>query len=261
MNANDLKEFFDRKVEEYNQPSFIHDDPICVPHRFSKKQDIEISGFFAAIFSWGNRQTIIKKSLRLMDLMDNAPHDFILNHAEKDLKIMLGFRHRTFNEEDLLYFVRFLQLHYQKYPSLERAFLPNPPPDDAEKNGWAEGSLNQFYQNFFSLEDIPTRSRKHIACPARHSSCKRLNMFLRWMVRRDRQGVDFGIWKHIHPKNLICPVDVHVARVARRFGFLTRSQVDWKAALELTGHLRRLDPKDPVKYDFALFGLGILEHY
>jgi uncharacterized protein (TIGR02757 family) len=261
MDIKQLKEFFDRKVDEYNQPSFISGDPISVPHRFSKKQDIEIAGFFAAIFSWGNRQTIIKKSLQLMKLMDDSPHEFILCHKEKDLRSMLGFRHRTFKDEDLLYFIRFLQYQYSKHSSLEKAFLPINNNSTAEGSGWAEGALNQFYQHFFSLEDVPARSRKHVACPARHSACKRLNMFLRWMVRSDSHGVDFGLWKHILPRNLICPVDVHVARVARRFDLLTRKQVDWKAALELTGHLRTLDEEDPVKYDYALFGLGVLEHY
>jgi uncharacterized protein (TIGR02757 family) len=261
MDANQLKEFFDRKVDEYNQPSFIFEDPISVPHRFRKKQDIEIAGFFAAIFSWGNRQTIIKKSLHLMKLMDDSPHDFILHHKERDLRKMLGFRHRTFKDEDLLYFIRFFRSHYSQYSSLEKAFLPLNRNISPGESMWAENSLNQFYQRFFSLEDVPARTRKHMACPARHSSCKRLNMFLRWMVRRDSHRVDFGLWHGIDPANLICPVDVHVARVAKRFGLLTRKQVDWNAAIELTGHLRSLDEKDPVKYDFALFGLGVLEHY
>jgi uncharacterized protein (TIGR02757 family) len=194
-------------------------------------------------------------------LMDDSPHEFILHHQEKDLIRMLGFRHRTFKDEDLIYFIRFLQDQYIKHSSLEKAFLPANNQNGAEGSGWAENSLNQFYQHFFSLEDPPARTRKHMACPARHSACKRLNMFLRWMVRRDSHGVDFGIWKNILPQNLICPVDVHVARVARRFDLLTRKQIDWKAALELTGQLRTLDELDPVKYDYALFGLGVLEHY
>jgi uncharacterized protein (TIGR02757 family) len=260
MDLNQLKEFFDRKVDEYNQPSFILEDPISIPHRFSKKQDVEISGFFAAIFSWGNRQTIIKKSLHLMELMSNAPYDFIVHHKERDLKTLLGFRHRTFKDEDLLYFMRFFQMHYKKNPSLETAFLAKGD-QNSSLDSWAENALNRFYQYFFSLDHIPERSRKHIASPGRHSSCKRLNMFLRWMVRKDDKGVDFGIWRNIPQRHLICPVDIHVARVARRFGLLTRKQVDWKAALELTGHLRSLDEEDPAKYDYALFGLGVLEHY
>jgi uncharacterized protein (TIGR02757 family) len=196
-----------------------------------------------------------------MKLMDDSPYDFILHHKEKDLKKMLGFRHRTFKDEDLLYFIRFFHSHYSKYSSLEKAFVPLKHRVNPKDTEWAENSLNQFYQRFFSLEDVPSRTRKHVASPARHSSCKRLNMFLRWMVRRDSLGVDFGIWRGIDPAHLICPVDVHVARVARRFGLLTRKQVDWKAALELTDHLRSLDQQDPVKYDYALFGLGVLEHY
>jgi len=261
MDINQLKEFFDRKVDEYNQPSFIFDDPVSIPHRFTKKQDIEIAGFFAAIFSWGNRRTIIKKSLQLMELMSNSPFDFILNHKEKDLKGLLGFRHRTFKDEDLLYFVRFFHMHYRSNSSLESAFLPVNRMEESGGSSWAEHSLNQFHQYFFSIEDVPARSRKHIASPARHSSCKRLNMFLRWMVRKDNRGVDFGIWQAISQQHLICPIDIHVARVARRFGLLTRNQADWKAALELTTHLRSLDENDPVKYDYALFGLGVLEHY
>lgn len=261
MNAAQLKEFLDRKVDEYNQPSFILNDPISVPHRFVKKQDIEIAGFFAAIFSWGKRKTIIQKSLGLMELMDNSPYDFITHHEETDLKKMLGFKHRTFKDEDLLYFIRFLSHHFRKHASLEEAFLPKEINGRIDPASWAEAALSHFYLNFFSLEDVPPRSFKHIASPAKHSTCKRLNMFLRWMVRRDGKEVDFGIWKKISPSALVCPVDVHVARVARRFGLLTRKPVDWLSALELTSHLRTLDKKDPVKYDFALFGLGVAEHF
>jgi uncharacterized protein (TIGR02757 family) len=193
--------------------------------------------------------------------MDNAPYEFILHHGEKDLKKMLGFRHRTFNDTDLLYFIRFLNDHYQHYPSLEKAFLPAHTKAKTEGHSPAEAMLKQFYGNFFSLEDVPRRSIKHIASPAKHSTCKRLNMFLRWMVRKDDRGVDFGIWEGISPSDLVCPVDIHVARVARRLGLLTRMRVDWPAALELTGHLRTLDAQDPVKYDFALFGMGVAEHF
>jgi uncharacterized protein (TIGR02757 family) len=256
MNNPGLLEFLDRKVEEYNRPSFIALDPISIPHRFSKNADIEIAGFFAAIFSWGNRTTIIQKSMALMQLMDLAPHDFIRNHKENDLKKILGFKHRTFKDTDLLYFIRFLQYHYLHYPSLEDAFLT-----DYSTTAWAEQALNQFYDYFFSLKDAPLRTHKHIASPGKKATCKRLNMFLRWMVRRDKKGVDFGIWQRLSPANLICPVDLHVARVAKKFGLLQRKQNDWQAALELTGHLRNLDKKDPVKYDFALFGLGVIEHF
>ena len=249
-----LKDFFDSKVAQYNQPSFIQDDPICVPHTFSKKQDIEIAGFFAAVFAWGNRTTIIQKSFELMKLMDNSPHEFCLHHQDQDLKRLLHFKHRTFNATDLLYFISFLQQHYKKYDSLEAAFT-------IPKEKEMEIRLMRFHEYFFSLEDAPARTRKHIATPYKGSSCKRLNMFLRWMVRKDKAGVDFGIWQKIKPSELICPIDLHVARVAKRFQLLDRKQTDWQAAVELTNYLKTLDPKDPVKYDFALFGLGVMEKY
>lgn len=254
----DLITFFNKKVDQFNQPSFIKDDPVFVPHQFQKKQDIEISGFFAATFAWGIRTTIINKSMELMKLMDNAPHQFILHHEEKDLKKFLQFKHRTFNTTDLLYFISFLKFHYTRHSSLETAFFPSVNKKDLNA---VEKGLNHFYSYFFSMEDAPSRTKKHVAAPQRKSSCKRLNMFLRWMVRNDNNGVDFGIWKNIQPAQLICPVDLHVARVAKRFGLLDRKLVDWQAAVELTEHLRKLDQNDPAKYDFALFGLGILEKY
>lgn len=254
MDQRDLREFLDRKVEQYNQPSFILNDPISIPRRFTKKQDIEIAGFFAAIFSWGNRTTIIRKSGELMQLMDNAPHQFVLKHTEKELRRLLDFRHRTFNATDLLYFIEFLRHHYTHHDSLEDAFLRAPLLPEA-------ASLSGFYNYFFSLEDAPPRTYKHIASPEKNSSCKRLNMFLRWMVRKDDKGVDFGIWQRISPSRLICPLDVHVARVAKSFGLLSRTQTDWQAALELTDYLLILDKDDPVKYDFALFGLGAIEKF
>jgi len=261
MDTLRLKEFLDRKVREYNRPSFISNDPISIPHLFSKKQDIEIAGFFSAIFSWGNRTTIIQKSKELMQRMDNAPYEFCLNHDSEDLKRLITFRHRTFNATDLLYFIQFLQFHYRSYNSLEDAFLQKNLTSLSAEDELADTALNSFYNYFFSLEDPPLRTRKHIASPQKKSSCKRLNMYLRWMVRRDNEAVDFGIWKKISPAQLICPIDLHVARVAKKLGLLTRKQTDWLAALELTGHLRKLDKQDPVKYDFALFGLGVIEHY
>ena len=253
MQENNLIEFLNAKVELYNQPSFIEDDPICIPHSFNKKQDIEIAGFFAAMFAWGNRTTIIQKSKELMQLMDNAPHDFCLNHSPKELKDLIHFKHRTFNTTDLLYFIEFFKYHYSKYKSLETAFSLH--------GQTAQEMLVGFHNYFFSLEHTPSRTKKHIATPERKSSCKRLNMFLRWMVRQDDKGVDFGVWKNISPSQLICPIDLHVARVARRFNILERKQTDWQAALELTEYLRTLDKNDPVKYDFALFGLGVMEKY
>ena len=257
MNHHNLKKFLDKKVDEYNQPFFISSDPICIPHQFSKKQDIEIAGLFAALFAWGNRTTIINKSKELMQLMDNAPYEFCLQHREQDLKKLLKFKHRTFNPTDLLYFIAFLQAHYTKQQSLETAFTINMNKEEPT----TEKGLIGFYKYFFSLPDAPDRTRKHIASPEKKSSCKRLNMFLRWMVRSDNKGVDFGIWKNILPSQLVCPIDVHVARVARRLNLLSAKQTDWQSALELTEHLRNLDQADPVKYDFALFGLGVVEHY
>jgi len=248
-----LKEFLDKKVGEYNRPEFIKDDPISIPHLFTKKQDIEIAGFFAAIFSWGNRTTIINKSKELIKRMDNSPYEFIENHTVKDLKTLKGFKHRTFNEDDLFYFVESLHHHYSKHNSLEQAFFPT-------KNSNTEQGLIQFRNYFFSHEHLK-RTEKHISSPLQKSTCKRLAMFLRWMVRKDNNGVDFGLWENISSSQLICPIDVHVARVAKKLGLLKRKQVDWLAAIELTESLRQLDKGDPVKYDFALFNLGVIEKF
>jgi uncharacterized protein (TIGR02757 family) len=256
---NDLKKFLDQKVIQFNNPSFIKDDPVCIPHLFSKKQDIEIAGFFAAIFAWGIRKTIINKSKLLLQLMDNAPYDFCLHHSDTDLRNVERFCHRTFNDTDLLYFISFLKFHYSKHLSLESAFFNKQTMQ--QSNNAVKNSLNYFYEYFFSLEDVPARTKKHIASPQKNSTCKRLNMYLRWMVRNDDKGVDFGIWKKISPSQLICPVDVHVARVAKHFNLLKRKQVDWQAAVELTEALKKFDKEDPVKYDFALFGLGISEKF
>ena len=254
-----LKKFLDSKVEQYNRPDYIQYVPICIPHSFSKKQDIEISGFFAALFAWGNRTTIINKSRELMQLMDNSPYRFCRDHDPSDLKRLLEFKHRTFNSTDLLYFISFLKFHYSTNKSLESAFFNTTTIQDAGK--MIENSLNSFYQYFFSLEDPPRRTRKHIAAPENKSTCKRLNMFLRWMVRTDKCGVDFGIWKKCSQAELVCPLDVHVARVARRLHLLERKVNDWTAAMELTRTLRTLDKDDPVKYDFALFALGVVEKF
>ena len=253
MDKKHLKNFFDKKVDEYNQPFFIAGDPISIPHLFTKKQDIEIAGFFAAIFAWGNRTTIIQKSRELMERMDMSPYAFCIDNNDQRLKSMEGFKHRTFNDTDLLYFIDFFQHHYKHSKSLESAFT---------SHGNAIGDmLSGFHHYFFSLEHVPARTRKHIADPARGSTCKRMNMFLRWMVRRDARGVDFGIWKNISPSQLICPIDLHVARVAKHFKLLNRKQIDWLAAVELTEYLRELDKDDPVKYDFALFGLGVIDKF
>lgn len=251
-----LKDFLDKKVKQYNRPSFIPNDPICIPHLYTKKQDKEIAGFFAAVFSWGNRITIINKSKELLKMMDDAPYEFCTNHTEKDLKKLLGFKHRTFNDTDLLYFISFFKMHYAKHASLETAFTLWMHKNDIT----IENALKGFYHYFFSLQHIPDRTRKHIASPENNSSCKRLNMFLRWMVRIDSNGVDFGIWKNISPAQLICPLDVHVQRVSKQLGILKNNKANWAAALELTAFLRTLNKTDPVMYDFALFGTGVMEN-
>ncbi|WP_420851735.1 TIGR02757 family protein [Pontibacter litorisediminis] len=251
-----VKALLDDRVDKYNRPSFIPNDPVSIPHRFSKKQDVEISGFFAAILAWGQRKTIINNCMKLMDLMDNAPHDFILHHQEQDLQRFLGFKHRTFNDTDLLYLLHFFRWYYSRHESLETAFA-----GEQHELQTQQERLVHFHNLVFSLEDAPQRTRKHIATPARKSACKRLNMYLRWMVRRDDRGVDFGIWRNMPMSDLICPCDVHVERVARRLGLITRKGMDWETAEELTAHLRTFDPADPVKYDYALFGLGIEEKF
>lgn len=285
-----LKAFLDSKVEQYNRPEFIPNDPIVIPHQFSKKQDIEIMGFFAAVLAWGQRKTIINKCNELISRMDGSPYDFVRYHKEADLKSLLGFKHRTFNDTDLLYFIYFFQNHYLRYSSLEDAFIPpatqavfrNEYLEETDHAGQlevssptcyagdlnrsivsfdVETSLNHFRTYFFSFPDFPPRTIKHVSSPTQKSTCKRLNMFLRWMVRKDDNGVDFGIWNNIQPAQLICPCDVHVDRVARKLNLIKRKQTDWLTAVELTQHLRQLDPSDPVKYDFALFGLGIEEKF
>ena len=253
MKGQTIYKILDRKVKQYQQLGFIENDPISIPHLYSQNADIEIAGLFAAVFAWGQRITIINKCKDLLARMDNAPHQFILQHQESDLKRMLGFSHRTFNDTDLLYFIAFLKQHYRRYDSLEDAFSK----DVLKKDVNVENGLIYFRTYFFSLADAPVRTEKHIASPTSGSACKRLNMYLRWMVRSNASGVDFGIWNKIKPAQLICPLDVHSGRVARKLGLLQRTQDDWTAAIELTNNLKSFDPKDPVKYDFALFGMGV----
>ena len=252
-----LKEFLDEKAALYNQPAFIPNDPIAIPHAFSQLQDIEISGFFAATLGWGRRSMILSKCRQLMSLMDHAPYQFVLHHSDDDLKRLQGFCHRTFNDTDLLYFVHFLSWYYKQHNSLEDAFRNGMEAGDRT----VEKGLVYFHKLFFSMPDAPARTRKHVATPARNSACKRLNMYLRWMVRQDNKGVDFGIWKKISAAQLVCPCDVHVERVARSLRLINRKDSSWLTALELTQHLRQFDSQDPVRYDFALFGLGIMEGF
>lgn len=254
MNDAALKQYLDKKVGEFNRPFFIREDPVSIPHQFTRKQDIEIAAFFAAIFAWGNRTTIIRKTAELMDRMNRVPYEFCLRaRSREQLSQLAGFRHRTFNDTDLLYFVEFFHHHYRHHESLETAFT--------QFDGGMEEKLTGFHHYFFSLEDVPARTRKHIASPHKGSTCKRLNMLLRWMVRRDNHGVDFGLWENINPAELIIPIDLHVARVARKLNLLKRDATDWQAAVQLTNRLREMDPLDPVKYDFALFAMGAEERF
>jgi len=240
-------------VAAWNNPDFIASDPISVPHRFSKLQDREIMGFWAATLAWGQRKTIINSALRLAELMDYAPHDFILHHEEQDRARFADFKHRTFQYTDTIWFLHWLQDYYRREESLETAFSRHLLPGDIT----TERALAGFHDSFFDHPYAPERTRKHVATPVRGSTCKRLNMFLRWMVRKDDKGVDFGVWNRIRPAQLLVPLDVHVDRVARHLGLLHRPQTDWQAVLELTDNLRQFDPEDPVKFDFALFGMGV----
>lgn len=250
MNQEELKEYLDSKVDRYNSIDFIENDPISIPHRFTRQEDIEISAFWVAMLSWGQRVTIINKSNELMALMDDSPYDFIMNHKEKDLKPFLNFKHRTFQPDDTLYFISFFRRFYEQYNSLESAFFP----DHVQS---VEESLSHFHNTFFNSPLALQRTRKHVSTPIRKSSCKRLNMFLRWMVRKDDRGVDFGIWDRCDTKELKIPLDVHVFKVAHQLGLLTRDKTDWPAVIELTNNLLKFDPVDPVKYDYALFSIGI----
>ena len=248
----ELKDFLDTKYKGYSKAEFIGSDPIQIPHRFTKKQDIEIAGLFAALFAWGQRKTIINKASELLERMGNAPYDFISGASADDLSALNGFVHRTFNADDVRGFAMALQRFYKKNQSLESLFIH---PEDVIdlKNG-----LHQFKQ-FFIAKGILKRTERHLPDPFSNSAAKRINMYLRWMVRKD--GVDFGIWQNISPALLSCPLDVHSGRVARSLGLLNRKQNDWRAVEELNIALRKLDPLDPVKYDFALFGLGVFEGF
>ena len=239
----------DQKVLQYNVPGFIADDPISIPHRFIAKQDIEIAGFLTATISWGNRRSIVSNAQRLVGMMGGSPYDFLLHAKSEDFKPFLRFVHRTFNGNDCVFFLTSLKHIYSQYHSLEPLF------GTMDERGAAH-AISVFREVFLSTAHLP-RSEKHIADPLNGSAAKRINMFLRWMVRRDGCGVDFGIWESIDPAKLVCPLDLHVGRVARKLGLLHRHQNDWKAAMELTVALRELDPVDPVKYDFALFGTGV----
>ena len=254
MKKSEIKEFLDAKVIQYNNPKFIESDPIQIPHTFSKKEDIEIAGFLTATISWGNRKSIINNAKRLMELLDHSPFDFIMNHEDSDLEKLQPFVHRTFNGNDCAQFIKSLQHIYKNHEGLETVFAKHVEDDSLQL------SISKFKSVFFEVEHLP-RTQKHVSDPLKNSAAKRINMFLRWMVRNDKTGVDFGIWKTISPSLLSCPLDVHSGNVARKLGLLKRKQNDGKALLELDTALRKLDPIDPVKYDFALFGLGVFEGF
>lgn len=254
LNQSELKEFLDEKVELYNNPNFIESDPIQIPHTFSLKEDIEISGFLASTIAWGNRKMIINNSKKMMDLMGNAPYDFVMSHNENDLQRLESFVHRTFNGYDLIGFIKSLQNIYLRHDGLESIFINH------QENYSLQNAISKFKTIFFEIEHL-NRTEKHVSDPNKNSASKRINMWLRWNCRQDNKGVDLGIWKNISSSKLSCPLDVHSGNVARKLGLLTRKQNDAKALEELDKNLRILDPNDPVKYDFALFGLGVFEKF
>lgn len=252
LNYQEIFELLEEKHDKFNRVSFIESDPISIPHLFSKPQDIEISGFLASTIAWGQRVTIINNARKLVELMDLAPHDFVMNHVPADLKRLEKFKHRTFNAIDLTFFIISLKNLYTKHTSLEDVFAQYP--TDMQQ------SIHHFRNQFFEIAH-PQRTTKHVSDSMSNSAAKRINMYLRWMVRNDKRGVDFGIWNKINPKHLMCPLDVHSGNVARKLGLLERTQNDWKAVEELTANLRKYDPNDPIKFDFSLFGLGVFEGF
>lgn len=254
MNKTELKSFLDEKVDLYNNPNFIESDPIQIPHLFTLKQDIEIAGFLTATIAWGNRKMIIKNAHQMMTLMGNSPYDFVMSHNENQLEKLENFVHRTFNGGDFITFIKGLQHVYKNHQGLEAIFTQNQEIDSLQK------SISEFKKLFFAINH-QNRTQKHISDPLNNSAAKRINMYLRWMIRQDNRGVDLGIWKNISTSKLSCPLDVHSGNVARKLGLLSRKQNDSKALAELDFELRKLDSNDPVKYDFALFGLGVFEGF
>ena len=254
MKKSELKAFLDEKTRQYQEPGFLKSDPIQIPHNFDQKEDIEVSGFLTATIAWGNRLSIIRSARRMMELMDQAPYDFVMNATEAELERLEGYVHRTFNALDLKCFLLGLRHLYLEYGGMEKVFTHY-----ARHDGLQE-AITQVRAHFFEIPH-PKRSEKHFSDPSRGSAAKRINMFLRWMVRPVDTGVDFGIWRGLDPSQLSCPLDVHSGKVARALGILKRKQNDARAVAELDASLRKLDPKDPVKYDFALFGLGVFEKF
>lgn len=254
LKRSELKPFLDEKVHLYNNPKFIESDPIQVPHQFSKKEDIEIAGFLTATIAWGNRKSIITNANKMMELLDQSPYEFVMQHQDADLEVLQSFVHRTFNGDDFIQFIKSLQHIYKDHHGLEAVFAKH-----AEPNSLQQG-IHAFKTLFFDIPHLE-RTKKHVSDPLKNSAAKRINMYLRWMVRKDNAGVDFGIWDSLSPAQLSCPLDVHSGNVARQLGLLKRKQNDAKALAELDKNLRKLDPDDPVKYDFALFGLGVFEGF
>jgi uncharacterized protein (TIGR02757 family) len=254
FNIEELKSFLDEKADKYNRPEFIDSDPISVPHRYSQKEDIEISGFLAATIAWGNRTMILKNAGRMMAFMDDSPYEFVLHHSENDLKRIKGVIHRTFMASDFVYFIKALEVIYKRHNGLEEIFNQYKTEDSLQP------AIHQFRKVFFELPH-DNRITKHISDPLKSAAAKRMNLFLRWMIRKDNRGVDFGLWKSVSPSVLSCPLDIHTGNVARKLGMLTRRQNDSKAVSEIDSILRKLDKEDPVKYDFALFGLGVYERF
>ena len=254
LKTAELKTFLDEKVILYNNPKFIESDPIQVPHQFSKKEDIEIAGFLTATIAWGNRKSIIKNAFRMMEMLDQSPYEFVMQHQASDLDALKPFVHRTFNSDDFIQFIKSLKHIYSEHHGLEAVFTQH-----AQKDS-LQNSIHEFKKIFFEQPHLE-RTQKHVSDPLKNSAAKRINMYLRWMVRNDNAGVDFGIWNSLSPAQLSCPLDVHSGNVARKLGLLKRKQNDGKALAELDNNLRQLDPNDPVKYDFALFGLGVFEGF
>lgn len=258
MNLTELSEFLNAKTIEYNNPDFIKSDPISIPHLFTKKEDIEIAGLLSATIAWGQRKTIIHNANKMLELMDFSPYDFVMNHEQSDLTRFDSFKHRTFNADDLKYFVAALQHIYVAHGGIEKAFSQGLTKQSTDCSGGIENFRRLFFEK---ASENNQRTQKHVSSPKKGSASKRLVMYLRWMARKDNCGVDFGIWKTISPSLLSCPLDVHSGNVARKLGLLSRTQNDWKAVVELDDVLKKMDPKDPSKYDFALFGLGVFEGF
>lgn len=254
LKKHELKEFLDEKVDKYNRPDFIDPDPISIPHKYSRKEDIEISGFLAATIAWGSRVAILRSADRMMSIMGNAPYDFVVNHRDDDLKGIDGCIHRTFFAEDFIYFIEALKYIYLEKGGMEAIFAQYMTSESIQS------AIHEFRKIFFELPHNG-RTERHVSDPFKGSAAKKINMYLRWMIRKDDRGVDFGLWKSIPPSVLSCPLDVHSGNVARKLGILTRNQNDFKAVAELDKTLRIFDKHDPAKYDFALFGLGVTEGF